>query len=171
MCYLVSSAAWIISRILSGREGKEVAGWQKDFRVQWKDYSRSDEHRLVAKELAILKTSKTAKNRAERLEQIAVEVKREPGREITATRDSLSFESGDEGSMDDEPSDNVYSFLKPGRSISNAALIHSCLSLKTWWSASEDGQGREVGGDIGLTKAQDKSAHLEDSNGNTLYLD
>lgn len=59
--------------------GGEVAGWQKDFRSAWKDFSRTDEHRLVAKELAIRKTSKTSKNRAERLEQMAAEGEREPG--------------------------------------------------------------------------------------------
>ncbi|KAJ6557685.1 hypothetical protein B0H19DRAFT_946891, partial [Mycena capillaripes] len=63
--------------------GREVAGWQTDFRSQWKEYSRTDEHRLVAKELAILKTAKTTKNRAERLEQIAAEIEREPGEYFT----------------------------------------------------------------------------------------
>ncbi|KAJ7884236.1 hypothetical protein B0H13DRAFT_1565741, partial [Mycena leptocephala] len=66
----------------AGRGG-EVAGWQADFRGVWKDCSRSDEHRLVAKELAILKTSKTTKNRSERLEQIAAEGEREPGEYFT----------------------------------------------------------------------------------------
>ncbi|KAF8197642.1 hypothetical protein K438DRAFT_1967191 [Mycena galopus ATCC 62051] len=59
--------------------GGEVAGWQKDFRSAWKDYSCTDEHRLVAKELTMLKTSKSTKHRAERLEQIAAEGDREPG--------------------------------------------------------------------------------------------
>ncbi|KAJ6463018.1 hypothetical protein DFH09DRAFT_853509, partial [Mycena vulgaris] len=48
-----------------------VAGWQRDFRADWLDLGRTDEHRLVVKELNMLKTMKTTKNRAERLEQIA----------------------------------------------------------------------------------------------------
>ncbi|KAJ7245268.1 hypothetical protein C8J57DRAFT_973707, partial [Mycena rebaudengoi] len=62
----------------------EVAGWQKDFRAAWKDQSRTDEHRLVEKELALLKSSKTTKNRAERLERVAAEGEREAGTYYTS---------------------------------------------------------------------------------------
>ncbi|KAJ7868134.1 hypothetical protein B0H13DRAFT_1897286 [Mycena leptocephala] len=67
----------IASKIRGGEEEGE-AGWQADFRGVRKDYSRTDEHRSVVKELTVLKTSKTAKNRTERLEQIAAEGERKP---------------------------------------------------------------------------------------------
>jgi len=36
-----------------------LAGWQADFRADWKDMGRSDEHRLTEKELRCLKTPAT----------------------------------------------------------------------------------------------------------------
>ncbi|KAJ6537913.1 hypothetical protein B0H19DRAFT_860802, partial [Mycena capillaripes] len=64
-----------------------IAGWQRDFRTDWLDLGRTDEHRLVEKELMMLKTAKNKKNRAERLDQIAAEVEREPGEYSTLIED------------------------------------------------------------------------------------
>jgi hypothetical protein len=47
-------------------------------RTDWIEMSKSDEHRLVAKELAVLKAAK-AKNRTERLAQIEEEKDRPRG--------------------------------------------------------------------------------------------
>lgn len=52
---------------------KVLAGWQTDFCADWLDMGRSDEHRLVEKELQLLKSSAKAKGRSERLAEIAEE--------------------------------------------------------------------------------------------------
>jgi hypothetical protein len=44
---------------------KELAGWKTDFRADWMDMARSDEHRLVEKELKWLKAPKKTKGRNE----------------------------------------------------------------------------------------------------------
>ncbi|KAF7370832.1 SWIM-type domain-containing protein [Mycena sanguinolenta] len=56
-----------------------LAGWQADAKAEWVEKSRTDEHRLVAKELKVLKSAPTTKGRAERLQQIADETAREAG--------------------------------------------------------------------------------------------
>ena len=58
---------------------KPLAGWQTDFRADWLDMSRVDEHRLVEKELKWLKAPANTKGRTERLAEIAEEAHRPHG--------------------------------------------------------------------------------------------
>ena len=62
---------------------KELAGWKTDFRADWMDMARSDEHRLVEKELKWLKAPKKTKGRNERLAEIAKEENRPRGKYLT----------------------------------------------------------------------------------------
>ena len=56
-----------------------LVGWQVDFRADWLDMSRSDEQRLVEKELKWLKAPAKTKGRTERLAEIAEEESRPNG--------------------------------------------------------------------------------------------
>ena len=58
---------------------KALASWQVDFKADWLDMSRTDEHRLVMKELKLRKTPANTKGRAERLAEIAEEEQRQSG--------------------------------------------------------------------------------------------
>lgn len=62
---------------------KALAGWQTDFRQDWIDMSRTDEHRLVEKELRWLKAPAKTKGRSERLAEIAEEEHRPRGQYLT----------------------------------------------------------------------------------------
>ncbi|KAF7359857.1 SWIM-type domain-containing protein [Mycena venus] len=62
-----------------------LAGWQADAKAEWLEKSRTDEHRLVAKELKVLKSASNTKGRAERLQQLAEEASREAGTYATDT--------------------------------------------------------------------------------------
>lgn len=66
---------------------KPLAGWQTDFRADWLDMSRIDEHRLVEKELRWLKTPANTKGRTERLAEIAEEAQRPHGTYHTSLDD------------------------------------------------------------------------------------
>lgn len=62
---------------------KALASWQEDFRVDWKNMSLDDEHRVVMKQLEWLKKSKKTKGRAERLAQLDEEENRPRGKYLT----------------------------------------------------------------------------------------
>jgi hypothetical protein len=62
---------------------KALASWQMDFRVEWLGLGKTDEHRLVEKELEWLRKPKKTKGRAERLTQIEEEKNRPKGMYIT----------------------------------------------------------------------------------------
>jgi hypothetical protein len=52
---------------------KALAGWQSDMWADWLDFSKPDEHRLIAKELEWRKLPQNTKGHAEHLAQIAEE--------------------------------------------------------------------------------------------------
>jgi SWIM zinc finger len=58
---------------------KPLAGWQTDFRADWVDMSRVDEHHLIKKELRWLKAPANTKGRTKRLAEIAEEAQRPHG--------------------------------------------------------------------------------------------
>jgi hypothetical protein len=62
---------------------KALAGWQSDFKAKWVDLSKTDEHRLVEKELEWLQKPKKTKGHTERLAQIEEEKNRPNGTYIT----------------------------------------------------------------------------------------
>lgn len=62
---------------------KALARWQTDFRAEWLDLGKTDEHRLVEKELEWLRKPNTTKGRTERLAQIEKERDRPNGTYIT----------------------------------------------------------------------------------------
>ena len=62
---------------------KALAGWQMDFRAEWLDLGKTDEHRLVEKELEWLRKPKKTKGRTERLTQIEEEKNRPGGKYVT----------------------------------------------------------------------------------------
>jgi hypothetical protein len=62
---------------------KALASWQEDFRADWVDMSRCDEHRLVEKQLEWLKKTKKTKGRAERLAELDEEENRPRGKYLT----------------------------------------------------------------------------------------
>ena len=49
---------------------KALASWQEDFRVDWKDMSHCDKHRLVEKQLEWLKKPKKMKGCTEQLAKL-----------------------------------------------------------------------------------------------------
>jgi hypothetical protein len=62
---------------------KALAGWQTDFRAEWLDLGKTDEYRLVEKELEWRRKPKKTKGRTERLAQIDEEKNRPNGTYIT----------------------------------------------------------------------------------------
>ncbi|KZP16530.1 hypothetical protein FIBSPDRAFT_912280 [Athelia psychrophila] len=54
--------------------------WQSEFRAQWLDMSKSDEHCHMRRQLEVLKTSKKAKGRSERLIELEAEASRLNGK-------------------------------------------------------------------------------------------
>jgi hypothetical protein len=60
-----------------------LAEWQTDFRADWRDMSKSDEHRRMEKELKWLNAPTNAKGRAERLAEMAEEENRLSGEYAT----------------------------------------------------------------------------------------
>ena len=73
----------VLERRRIGR-AKALTPWQTEFKRQWIDMGRSDEERLVQKELAIRRSDLKGIERAERLAQIAEEEKRNPGTHHTS---------------------------------------------------------------------------------------
>jgi len=73
----------VLERRRIGR-AKALAPWQTEFKRQWVDMSKSDEERLVQKELAVRKGHLKGKARAERLAQIEEEETRDPGTHHTS---------------------------------------------------------------------------------------
>jgi hypothetical protein len=80
--HLIPRSSYNLATILGQRHqgrGLSLAEWQKDFRSAWKDMSRPDEIRLMAKELEWLYKPKKTKGRAERLVQIQADADRPAG--------------------------------------------------------------------------------------------
>ncbi|KIJ32654.1 hypothetical protein M422DRAFT_144763, partial [Sphaerobolus stellatus SS14] len=66
---LRQTLADILDQRRSGR-AKPLASWQVDFKADWVYHSKSDEHRLVERELKVRKSSLKPKDRTERLAQL-----------------------------------------------------------------------------------------------------
>jgi len=66
---------------------KPLASWQVDFRADWVYHSKTDEHRLVQKELEVRRMSLKSKDRAARLAQLEAEAEREKGTYHTSLQD------------------------------------------------------------------------------------
>ncbi|KAJ7453245.1 hypothetical protein B0H11DRAFT_1741442 [Mycena galericulata] len=62
---------------------KALAGWQVDFKAAWLDMVRTDEHRLVEKQLKWLRTARNTKGREEHLLQLEEEETRDAGTYVT----------------------------------------------------------------------------------------
>jgi hypothetical protein len=62
---------------------KALAGWQVDFKAAWIDMSRTDEHRVVEKQLKWLRTPRNTKGREEHLQLLEEEEARDRGTYIT----------------------------------------------------------------------------------------
>ncbi|KDR77336.1 hypothetical protein GALMADRAFT_225456 [Galerina marginata CBS 339.88] len=73
----------VLGRRRVGR-AKALAPWQTEFKRQWIDMGKSDEERLVQKELTVRKGNLKGKEREERLAQIAEEEMRDRGTHHTS---------------------------------------------------------------------------------------
>ncbi|KAJ7678816.1 hypothetical protein B0H17DRAFT_1139210 [Mycena rosella] len=62
---------------------KAFAGWQVEFKAAWIDMDRTDEHRLVEKQLKWLRAPKNTKGRDEHLQLLEEEETRDPGTYLT----------------------------------------------------------------------------------------
>ncbi|KAJ7432625.1 hypothetical protein B0H11DRAFT_1631282, partial [Mycena galericulata] len=60
-----------------------LAGWQVDFKETWLDMGRTDEHRVVEKQLKWLQTARNTPGREERLLQLEEEETRDAGTYVT----------------------------------------------------------------------------------------